>query len=51
MHQVFALATLVVMGVIVADLVTHPAGVQAGGGALVGIAKPAFSALLGQAPK
>lgn len=51
MNQVFAIATLIVVGVIVADVLTHPAGVQAGGNALIGVLKPSFSAMLGSAPK
>jgi hypothetical protein len=42
--------TLVLIGIIVADLVTHPDGVKAGGSALAGILKPTYSALLGTVP-
>jgi hypothetical protein len=45
------LAGLVVVGIIVADFVTHPTGTAAAGNAIVNIVKPTESALLGVAPK
>ena len=42
--------TLVLVGVIIADLVTHPSGVTAGGNALGGILKSTYSAMLGTVP-
>lgn len=43
-----ALAGLVVVGVILADFVIHPAGTKAAGQGLVSIEKPALNALLGK---
>ena len=51
MKDVFAIATLVVLGIMVADLVTHPAGVNAAGAQLNNLVKTASSALLGAVPK
>lgn len=51
MNQVFAIATLIVLGVIVADVLTHPAGVTAGGQALNSTLKTSFTAMLGSVPK
>lgn len=42
-----ALASLVVVGVIIADILTHPTGTQAAANATSTITKPAFNALLG----
>lgn len=47
--SILGLAALVVTGVIVADILTHPAGTQAAGNAISGIAKPSYNALLGVA--
>lgn len=49
--SLLGLAGLVVVGIIIADLVTHPSGTQAAAQGLVNITKPAESALLGVAPK
>lgn len=38
---------LVVMGIIGADILTHPTGTKDAGNAIVSIEKPAFNALLG----
>jgi hypothetical protein len=43
-----AIASLVVMGVIVADVLIHPAGTAAASQGAVGVEKPALNALLGQ---
>lgn len=43
--------TIVLVGIIIADLVTHPEGVIAGGNALIGVLKPTYSAMLGVAPQ
>ncbi len=51
MKDVFAIATLVVLGIMAADVVTHPAGVAAAGKVMNDLTKTASSALLGVAPK
>lgn len=51
MNQVFAIATLIVGGIMLADILTHPAGVNAAGSSLVGVLKPSFQAMLGSVPK
>lgn len=43
-----AVLVLVVWGVIIADLETHPAGTTAAGNAIVSAEKPGLNALLGQ---
>lgn len=48
--QIFSLAALVVGGIIVADILIHPAGTSAASAGVTQIEKPAFSALLGTAP-
>lgn len=45
------LAGLVVVGVIMADFVSHPDGTTAAANGLVALLKPSYSALLGQPPK
>jgi hypothetical protein len=45
--QIFSLAALVVGGIIVADILIHPAGTQAATNGLASIATPAESSLLG----
>ena len=45
------LAGLAVVGIIIADFVTHPDGTTAAGNAIVAIAKPTESALLGTPPR
>jgi len=42
---------LVVAGLMLGDILTHPAGTQAAGNALVSIITPTESSLLGVAPK
>lgn len=51
MKDILAIGSLIVMGVIAADVLTHPAGTQAAGGALNSILKTSFSAMLGSVPK
>lgn len=51
MNNVFALATLVVLGIIAADVLTHPQGVNAAGTQLNRLTKSSFTALLGNVPK
>ncbi len=46
--NLLSLAGLVVVGVIIADFVIHPAGTTAAANGIVSIEKPTFSALLGQ---
>lgn len=46
-----ALAGLVVVGVIIADALTHPSGVTAAGNSFRTILTPTYSALLGTPPK
>lgn len=45
--QIFSLAALVVGGIIVADILIHPAGTQAATNGLASITTPAQNALLG----
>ncbi len=47
--RVFVLAGAAITGIIVADILIHPAGTTAAGNALVGIEKPTTNALLGVA--
>jgi len=49
--SILGLAGLVVVGIIIADFLIHPAGTRAAANGLVNITKPAESALLGKAPK
>lgn len=46
----FGLASLVVLGVIIADLEIHPKGTTAAANGIVNIEKPSLGALLGKAP-
>ena len=50
MRAIFGLATLVVIGVIVADLVTHPTALKVGGNALNQLSVTALTSILGNAP-
>jgi hypothetical protein len=50
MRGIFALATLAVIGIIIADLAAHPAALKAGGQALNSLLVPTYQGLLGQAP-
>jgi hypothetical protein len=45
--RVAAIASLVVIGVIIADVLIHPQGTAAASQGAVGIEKPALNALLG----
>lgn len=45
--SIFSLAALVVGGIIVADILTHPGGTQAASNGLASIVTPSESALLG----
>jgi len=45
---VIGLAGLIVFGVIIADLVTHPKGTKAAGNAINNLAKTSVRGLLGQ---
>jgi len=47
---IIGLAALVVVGVIVADLVTHPAGTTAAANGINTLAKTSVSGLLGKKP-
>lgn len=49
--NIIGLASLVVVGIIIADFLIHPSGTQAAANGLVAITKPAESALLGVAPR
>lgn len=50
MAKLFALATFVVGGVIVADILIHPQGTAAASAGARSIEVPAFQSLLGTAP-
>ena len=45
--RIAAITSLVIVGVIIADLLTHPEGVKAASSGIVGIERPALNALLG----
>jgi hypothetical protein len=45
--RIAAITSLVIVGVIIADLLTHPQGVQAASAGITGIERPALNALLG----
>ena len=47
MARIFAIGTLVITGIIIADVLIHPAGVKAASAGITSIEQPAFSALLG----
>ena len=47
----FGAATLVILGAIAADVLTHPAGTQAAGNALTGLARVSLQAAAGQTVK
>ena len=49
MAKVFAFGALIVGGIIVADILTHPAGTTAAGNSLVSFQKTAGNQLLGVA--
>lgn len=48
MSKVFSLAALVVGGLIVADVLIHPAGTAAASRGIAGITNPAIRGLLGK---
>ena len=48
--DIAAIATLVVMGIISADVIAHPEGVKAAGGVLVSVLRTSFTAMLGSVP-
>lgn len=47
MGRLFSLASLVIVGVIIADILTHPAGVTAASTGINQLASSSFNALLG----
>lgn len=49
--KIAAAFTLIVGGIIVADILIHPQGTQAAGNAFAGILTPSYNALLGQPSK
>lgn len=49
--SIIGLAGLIVVGVIIADLITHPGGTTAAANGINNLAKTSVSGLLGQAPK
>ena len=51
MGKALAIASLVVVGVVIADALTHPKGVAAFGNSTNNILKSTYSALLGKAPR
>ena len=51
MRGIFGALTLAMVGVIIADLVIHPAALTAGGTQLNQALKTTFTAMLGTAPK
>ena len=48
MARIASIVSLVVVGIIVADILTHPAGVSAASAGATSISKPALNGLLGQ---
>lgn len=49
--SLLALAGLVVVGIIIADVLIHPTGTKAAASGIVSIMTPAEQALLGSVPK
>jgi len=47
--RIASIVTLVVVGVVIADILTHPQGVKAASAGFAGIERPALNALLGRA--
>jgi len=47
MARLAAIATLIITGVIIADVLTHPSGVQAASSGINTLAGSSFNALLG----
>jgi hypothetical protein len=50
MRAIVSITTLAIIGIIVADLVAHPAALTAGGSALNKLIVPTYQGLLGTAP-
>jgi hypothetical protein len=48
MARFASIASLVVIGVIIADILTHPQGVKAASSGITGVVRPSLNALLGQ---
>lgn len=48
MSRIASIATLVIIGVVIADVLTHPAGVTSASKGFAGIETPALNALLGR---
>lgn len=48
MSRIASIVTLVIIGVVVADVLTHPSGVSAASKGFAGIETPALNALLGK---
>lgn len=48
MRGLYGIATLAVIGIIIADLAAHPQALTAGGNALHGLIVPTYQGLLGQ---
>lgn len=46
--RIASIVTLVVTGIVIANIIQNPIGTQAAGNALSGILKPTYNALLGQ---
>lgn len=46
----FAIAGLVVTGIVIADILSHPSGTSAATNGLANILSPTYSALLGTVP-
>lgn len=46
--KVASTIALVIFGIVIADILTHPAGVSATSAGITQIEKPTFNALLGQ---
>jgi hypothetical protein len=46
--RIAAIGTLVIGGIIIADILIHPAGTAAASTGITTVEKPAFNALLGQ---
>lgn len=48
MSRIASIATLVIIGVVIADVLTHPQGVASASKGFAGIEQPALNALLGK---
>lgn len=48
MARIASIVSLVIVGVIIADVLTHDKGVKAASAGIVGIERPALNALLGR---